>query len=262
MLAPEKLAAWMSQHEHRDPDYGYIYHYHPRSDAHSIALCNFILQDLLQMCQILREQAERREIAYGINTRFTWQTTGKTKTLDLAIGLPEALPQTPLFEPPASIVKVDRLAKVFISCEAKSVMTEHGKSRPRVYDELSSSHEIVHQGDQGAIATGITVVNIAETFISPLRQKIAETPFISQHKQPQAATNVVQHLRGLPIRDHVGEVGFDAYATIVVDCDNQSPARLWIAPPAPQPGDKDHYEIFIHRICQFYTERFSVIHGG
>ncbi|HJT56274.1 MAG TPA: hypothetical protein VJ761_07265, partial [Ktedonobacteraceae bacterium] len=142
----------------------------------------------------------------------------------------------------------------------KSVMTEHSKSKPRVFDELSSSHEIVHQGNQQAIATGITVVNIAETFISPLRQRVAESPYISQHNQPQAATNMIHHLRGLPIRSNIGEVGFDAYATFVVDCDNRSPAKLWIDPPAPQPGDKDYYETFIQRIGQFYTERFSAIH--
>src|SRR5438874_13047971 len=84
------------------------------------------------------------------------------------------------------IVMANQLAKVLFSCEAKSVMTEHSKSRPRVYDELSSSHEIVHQGSQEAIAAGITVVNIAQTFISPLRQRIAESPYISQHNQPQA----------------------------------------------------------------------------
>jgi hypothetical protein len=255
MLAPEKFAEWMSKHEHRDPKYGYIYHYHPRSDAHSIALCGFILDDLLETCQTLREQARRREVVYGINTHFTWQSTGKSKTLDLAIGPPASPLMEPLTDTP--IIKVNRLAKVFFSCEAKSVMTEHGKSRPRVYDELSSSHEIVHQGSRGAIATGITVVNIAETFISPLRQNNAETVYISQHKQPEAAKSMVQHLRGLPIRDVVGEVGFDAYATVVVDCDNQAPAHLWTSSPAPQPGDRDHYETFIRRICQFYTERFA-----
>ena len=138
-------------------------------------------------------------------------------------------------------------------------MTEHGKSQPRIYDELSSSHEIVHQGRPEAIATGITVVNIAKTFVSPLRQTSAKSVKISRHKQPAVTERMVQHLRGLPIREAVGQVGFDAYTTIVVDCDNQNDVRLWTAPPAPQPGEPDHYETFLHRISRLYAERFSVL---
>jgi hypothetical protein len=67
---------------------------------------------------------------------------------------------------------------------------------------------------------------------------------------------MINHLRGLPIRDAVDGIGFDAYATIVVDCDNQGPAFLWTDPPAPQPGDKDHYETFIRRLSDAYTMRF------
>jgi hypothetical protein len=86
---------------------------------------------------------------------------------------------------------------VLIACEAKTVMTEHGKSKPRVYDELSSSHEIVHQGRQDAIAAGITVVNIAKTFVSPLRQESGGGLHASEHKQPEAAGGMITHLRGL-----------------------------------------------------------------
>jgi hypothetical protein len=147
------------------------------------------------------------------------------------------------------------MERVLISCEAKSVMTEHAKSQPRVFDELGSSHEIVHQGDREAIAAGLTVINIATTFVSPLRQKGGEL-FISKHQQPRAAGRMVNHLRGLPIRDKVDAPGFDAFATIVVDCDNQGPVTLWTDPPAPQPGDRDHYDTFISRLARIYAERF------
>jgi hypothetical protein len=146
--------------------------------------------------------------------------------------------------------------RVLVSCEAKTVMTEHSKSQPRVFDELGSSHEIVHQGDREAITAGVTVVNIAKTFVSPLRQKGAEL-HISNHNQPRAAEKMVNHLRGLPIRDAVTEVGFDAFATIVVDCDNQGPAFLWKDAPAPQPGDRDHYDTFIARLSDAYASRFG-----
>lgn len=243
----------MSAHEHKDKRFGYVYHYHSRSDAHSIALCTFIIEDLLVRCPMLQEQAAHGRVAYGINVSHSWPTTRKAKTLDLAVGLPTV----PLLGVSKGMTKTAQLTEVLFACEAKAVMTEHGKSQPRVYDELSSSHEIVHQGNPRAIAAGITVVNIASTFISPLRQKKDSPFYISQHAQPHVTERMVRHLRGLPIREQVGQVGFDAYCTFVVDCDNHSPVILWNDPPAPQPGDRDHYETFIERVARFYTERFA-----
>ncbi|MEX2287942.1 MAG: hypothetical protein WD648_12685 [Planctomycetaceae bacterium] len=251
MSAPKQLAAWLTAHEHKDPKYGWVYNYHPRSDAHSIALCSLILEDLLAACPVLKEQALADKIIYGINTRHTFPN-GKKKTLDLAIGTAKSIKQPARF---AQVIYPGEIDRVFISCEAKTVMTEHGKSQPRVFDELGSSHEIVHQGDREAIAAGVTVVNIATKFVSPLRQK-GRALHISKHRQPHAAERMVNHLRGLPIRDAVDGFGFDAYATIVVDCDNQGPAFLWTKPPAPQPGDRDHYDTFISRLAAAYATRF------
>lgn len=254
MKGPKRFAAWLSTHQHVDRRYGHIYHYHSRSDAHSIALCEEVLRDLLDACRVLRKHAAQGEIFYGINFEFAWPS-GKKKTLDLAVGMADA----PL--PPAGgmPIRQGRIVDVLISCEAKTVMTEHVKSKPRVYDELSSSHEIVHQGRPDAIASGITVVNIAESFVSPLRQTTRGEVYVSEHRQPEAAEGMVNHLRRLPIRDEVGKVGFDAYASIVVDCDNVLDVKLWTEPPAPQPGDPDHYDAFIQRIARFYTERFTTL---
>ena len=246
----------MSGHRHVDRRFRHVYRYHPRSDAHSIALCTEIVKDLVQACPVLRSQAERGEIVFGVNVKFTWPSTGKTKTLDLALGPPTAPPSTSALQ---QLIAEGKPAEVLISCEAKTVMTEHGKSQPRIYDELSSSHEIIHQGRPDAIATGITVVNIAKTFVSPLRQTSTKSISKSRHKQPDVAARMIQHLRGLPIREAVGQVGFDAYATIVVDCDNLNDVRLWTAPPAPQPGELDHYDTFLHRVSRLYAERFSAL---
>ncbi len=256
----------MSGYTHTDRRYGFEYRYHSRSDAQSIALCTEILADLLTACSVMREQAVDHRVVYAINERFVWPSTQKPKTLDLAIGPPlgarppVAVDLGPEPGPTAELMggmHKGELADVYFSCEAKSVMTEHGKSQPRVFDELSSSHEIVHRGRTDAIATGVTVVNIAETFVSPLRQVAGAPLRITKHKQPRAAARMVEHLRGLAIRDSASGVGFDAYATIVISCDNQGPATLRTAPPAPQPGDRDHYETFLERISRFYTERFG-----
>jgi hypothetical protein len=252
--APERFAEWMNQNRKTDK-FGRVYLYHSRSDAHSVRLAGEILQDLIDSCELLRAQARRGVVGYGINLKHKWPT-GKEKAMDLAFGLPEG--PTARSQEIAGVPRAKRFHKVYLSCELKATMTEHVKSKPRVFDELGSSHEIVHQGDGSAIAAGVTVVNIAPTFVSPLRNQSADAPLeVSIHDQPHDAEHMVQHLRDLIIRNQVGEVGFDAYCTIVVDCDNQSYARLWTAPPAPQPGDRDHYETFLQRLVKFYEERFG-----
>jgi hypothetical protein len=256
MNAPEKFVAWLAQHEHVDRKHGYVYKYHPRSDAHSIALCTFIVEDVLDKSDILSAQAARGEVAYGINVEHTWPN-GKKKTLDLAIGEPQNAELSLLGI--TGLMRTNSFARVFVACEAKAVMTEHKKSQPRVFDELSSSHEIVHQGTQGVIAAGITVLNIASSFASPLRQTNKDTLVVTNHRQPDVTTSMANHLRGLPIRNGIGQVGFDAYCTVVVESDNQTTAQLWTRPPAPQPGDADHYDTFVNRISRFYAERFAVI---
>lgn len=243
---------WMACHEHQDPKYGHVYRYHSRSNSHSNALCRFIFEDLLEKCTVLRQQASNGEVAYGIDIRHTWPG-GKQKTLDLAIGIPSTPPEKGSGE----IALVKQFSRVLLSCEAKSVMTEHGKSQPRVFDELSSSHEIVHRDRPEAIAAGVAVVNIAQEFVSPLRQKSKKKIHVTKHNQPHVAERMVQHLRGLQVREKVEDGGFDAYCSIVIDCDNLHDASLWLDPPAPQAGDIDHYDTFISRMVNFYTERFS-----
>ena len=38
---------------------------------------------------------------------------------------------------------------------------------------------------------------------------------------------MVKHLASLPTREDQNGTGFDAFACIVIDCDNQKPATLW-----------------------------------
>jgi hypothetical protein len=138
-------------------------------------------------------------------------------------------------------------------------MTEHKKSQPRVFDELSSSHQIVHQGDPSALALGMTVVNIADRFASPLcqRQSPPQPLLFKYHRQPRVTQSMIQHLRGLPQTNAANQVGFDAYCTMVVDFDNDiaSPVRLYTDQPAPQPGDLDYYNAFLNRVCSAYRGR-------
>ncbi len=264
LLAPQRFVDWLKTYRNTDT-LGLSYQYHPRSDAHSKRLAELIWEDLIAHCPKLSEDAEVDRITYRINFRYQWPGSGKTKTIDLAVG------------PPGT----SGLSEVIISCEIKAAMTEHKKAQPRIFDELQSSYRIVNQGNPKAIAAGITVVNIAKTFVSPLRQRAGQIVEITKHNQPAVTASMVAHLRGLPLREQfypqayrprrdvlaaewtervaesIQESGFDAYCTFVVDCGNQGAATLWKTAPAPQPGDLDHYETFLQRICQEYTRRFS-----
>ena len=78
MDAPTNFVAWLTSHEHVDPTYGWVYHYHSRSDSHSVALSRLIVADLVDACPMLREQALADRIVYGINARHVFPN-GKKK---------------------------------------------------------------------------------------------------------------------------------------------------------------------------------------
>lgn len=270
MSALDRFVSWMSQFTYSDPNHklppGLKLQYHSRSDAHSQKLGELIVEDLLDTCVIFREHALRGQVAFSINYRFIWPY-GKAKTLDLAIGVPRDD-----LGPPVG-TRIHRLgsrlsgspgantrgnfSRLLIACEEKAVMTEHGKSQPRVFSELNDSHTIVHQGSRDTIAAGITMVNIAPDFVSPLRQRPDQPVVVSKHDQPSVTRRMVDHLRKLPVRQSVDKVGFDAYCTFVVDADNRGHVALHTEPPAPQPGDPDHYATFLERICRYYLERYK-----
>jgi hypothetical protein len=236
---------------------------HSRSDAHSVKLCELLLLDLLDRCEPINRQARQGQIAYGINYAHGW-SNGKIKTLDFAIGIPLVEREPP---PDGTIHRLrsrarrgvlltapeQRFARLLVACEAKSVLTEHSKSQPRIFDELNGSHAIVHGGSEDTIAAGITLVNIATTFVSPLRQRPDHPLEITIHNQPDDAARMVEHLRALPRRSAGNPVGFDAYCTFVMDVDNQGRVALGADPPAPQPGDPDHYNRFVADICRMYS---------
>lgn len=166
--------------------------------------------------------------------------------------------------PPPSGVKgevsargIQRLspATIQIAIEAKTVMTEHGKARRNRQRDLDSFHQFVHRYDPNAIAAALTVVNIADSFKSPLR------PEVSVHRNVRGLVEeTMALLRALPVRSGSGDVaGLEANGGIVVSHDNVElqNARLITTPPAPQVGDPLHYAAFLRRICDRYTQRWA-----
>lgn len=223
--------------------------YHPRSNVHGKTLCEYVLEDLLASCPKLKEHAADGRIVYDVQRKII---VGSSEwNIDLVLGPPAGLAK---YEVTAKGIRQQPPATIRIAIEAKTIMTEHGKARRNRQRDLDSFHQFVHRYDPDTITAGLTAVNMADRFRSPLR------PEPSVHRNVvQLAQGAVGLLRSLPIRSLRSEAGLEANAAIVVEHDNIDPARtrLVTAPPAPQVGDPVHYDSFLRRICDRYSQRYS-----
>ncbi|MGH8994915.1 MAG: hypothetical protein ACRDYB_02595 [Acidimicrobiales bacterium] len=152
------------------------------------------------------------------------------------------------------------VGSVLVALEAKAAATEHKKSESRMFDELNSSQATIHGAADQAVAVGLAVVNIADTFISPGRQGTDRPVVVNKHNQPSATESLIAKLRELPRRSTPGESGFDALGIMVIALVNDgSPVTLHTGPPAPQPGDPDTYAAMVMRAASLYDYRFSTL---
>jgi hypothetical protein len=223
--------------------FGNSWQYHPRSDRHSKIGCWAITFDLLQESQLLRSHIVARKVAIGINHPMRDFSQNRVKNLDLVICRASATNPTRtrrfanLIEQYTIVLdETERLildqfpellvavpATILVALEAKACMTEFVKARPRLYDELNSSHLTIHGDTNSAVAVGFAMINIAETFVSPIRNPwplAAHPTVINRHNQPRDARSVVQKVLELPRRSGTGTSGFDAIGIAVVDCAN------------------------------------------
>lgn len=260
---------------------GYRGQYHSRSDHHSKVACWGIMFDLLQESGLLREHAEAGRIVFGLNHKMSDWRVQRTKALDLVVARPaggdrggplaDLVDEYGIELSDAERARFDALppllygpvGAVLLALEAKACMTAFSKARPRLYDELNSSHLTIHGDTDHAIAAGIAMVNFADRFVSPIVNKRGlEEPEIvfSQHRQPDDAASVVQKLHELPRRTGTGERGYDALGIVLVDCRNDgSEVGLVTGPPAPSVGTDYHYDQMIRRATNHYAYRFRQI---
>lgn len=255
--------------------------YHPRSDHHSKVACWGILFDVLQQSALIREHIASQRLVFGINHEMRDFRTGRKKDLDLVLGRPgsgmiakpftfrllaekwgialDAEEQRILHTLPDAIQHpVDT---VHLALEAKACMTEHMKARPRLYDELNSSHDAVHGSSEMAIAAGFVMVNIANDFISPEMNKFGAPLHVTRHAQPRVTEMVIKKVLEIPRRATTSADGFDALAIVVIDCrnDGRSPVRILTDAPALEPRDPVHYDSMIARVVHLYESRFPHI---
>jgi hypothetical protein len=255
---------------------GRKWQYHPRSDRHSQVACWAILFDLLQTCPLLAQQAQEGKILFGINHEMRDFRMNRKKSLDLVVSTVGSGSSKRKVVRFADLVRVNGIdldreemailrglpdlhsgpvGSVHLALEAKACMTEHMKARPRLYDELNSSHQTVHGASDTCIAAGFVMVNLARRFRSPTRKEAIE------HDQPRVTEEVIEKVKELPRRTTRNDEGYDALAIAVVDCANDAvtPFRLVETPPAPSPDDIFHYDQMIRRVAQAYEARFSGI---
>lgn len=236
--------------------------YHPRSDAHSNAVCRAIVDDLLAHCPAFAERAQAGEIVAKLN--HTVKVNYQDWNIDLAVGPPPGSPIPPsngsiTFETPATIE---------LALEAKAIMTEHGKARRNRLRDLQAFHGYAHSYNEKTIAVGTVAVNVSRVFWSPTRS----TDDITEHAKIEIlGKSTVELFRGLPLRHTPAEgPGLEAVSLLVVDFDNlrKNPDLPYGAPrpadpklvtgtPAPRTGDPMHYATMIRRICAAYEDRWQ-----
>ncbi len=151
---------------------------------------------------------------------------------------------------------------VLVALEAKACMTAHIKALPRLFDELTSSYETVHDDTQQAIAVGFAMINASATFLSADMNKYDLTqrhPTVNAHPE-HAVTRTITKLREIDRRTGPGSKGFDAFGAMVVSMRNDgSEVSLFTDPPAPRPQDVDSYQRMVGRVAQAYDVTFAGI---
>lgn len=271
------------------PDkFGRIWQYHGRSDRHSKVACWAILFDLLQASSLLQRHVRAGKVTFGINRQLNDWETGKKKNLDLVVArtpgpggnavgpafdLVELAERYNLFLTDSERRVLESLpvapagtagATVLIALEAKACMTAHIRALPRLYDELTSSHSIVHGDNPNALSIGFVMINYAETFISADLNRhtiTTEQPArISAHRQPKDTERTIAKIREIRRRagPGTGRSGFDAMGIMLVCMPNDgTPVSVVTDGPAPAPNSEYHYDQMIGRAAHLYDSNFG-----
>lgn len=238
MPAPDRFAAYLLT----EP-------YHPRSNKHSNALMEFFLDDLIAQCPRFAEDATVGRVAYELNRSVRVGTTDWNA--DLVIG-----PPTAQVTVKGRKITRGQTSNFRIACEAKSIMTEHRKAQRNRLRDLDALHQFMHRYDQNTIVAAVTVINIGESFRSPLRRGLTK-----HHNPTELVRGAIDLLRTIPVRSHPSNgPGLEANAVVVINYDNSKRPAVSLIPsssPAPRPGDPLHWHSFVRRICDLYVQRWG-----
>lgn len=262
---------------------GYRAQYHQQSDHHSKVISWALMFDLMLESELMRRHVADGKVVAGVNHVMSDFTTARKKTLDLVIARPGApghegrtfaqiaerygillTDEEVALLASLPVLREGIVGSVLVALEAKAAMTAHTKARPRLYDELNSSHATVHGAADHAVAAAAVLVNAAQDFLTfDLNKFGVETPpplTFQKHNQPADAKGVITKLQELPRRSSTGAFGFDAVGIIVLDIRNDgSEVTVVDGTPAPEPTSDYHYEQMVRRVVSHYNFRFSSI---
>ena len=244
--------------------------YHSRGARHSLASCWGVLFDLLANSALLREHVSTDRVVFGLDHPIHDYAANRSKNLDLVIARPtesgwsrkrprrrfSELPT--LFDMELTSAQQQLLAElpdplegdvgaIHLALESKACMTAFTKSYPRFYDELNSSHAVIHGASNRSLAVGLAIINVANEFLSPVGK-------LNHHVQPQDALGAISKVEQLPRRSGDEGVGYDGLGIILLDLKNDgSPVELATSPEVPQNYE---YGRMIVRIANEYDVRF------
>jgi len=244
--------------------------YHSRGGRHSLTACWGVLLDLLANSALLRRHVEQEKVIFGLDHRMHDYAANRSKNLDLVVARPHEGGWSKKRKPRRFSELPDRcdmhltksqrglmsslpdpiegeVGAVHLALEAKACMTAFSKSYPRLYDELNSSHAVIHGASNRALAVGLAIINVAETFVSPVGKR-------NRHNQPQDALGAMAKVEQLPRRSGDEGVGYDGLGIILLDLKNDgSPVTLAMRPAVPV---NYAYDRMIVRIANEYDVRF------
>ncbi len=257
-----------------------LWQYHSRGTRHSITPCWGVLFDLLGASAVFRGHIESGKVVFGLDHKMHDFAADRPKKLDLVIARPASdggrtgktfrdLPD--LHQIQLSTTQRERMEKLpnpeegpvgaaLLALEAKAMFTAFGKSYPRFYDELNSSHRAIHGSSNNALAVGLAIINVADRFISPIRNPnypVTGEAEISQHNQPKDARGAIEKVRQLPRRTSDEGIGYEGLGIILVDCENDG-SQVSVA-AEPEVPDNYQYDRMVTRIANEYDVRFRNI---
>lgn len=247
-----------------------LWQYHSRGARHSITSCWAMLFDLLANSSLLREHVADGKVVFGLDHEMQDYAASRSKNLDLVIAKPNdggwtrkrsprrfselpAMFDMELTEAQQSTLAAlpdpveGAVGAVFLAVESKACMTAFTKSYPRFYDELNSSHAVIHGASNRALAVGLAIINVADEFQSPVGGR-------NIHNQPQDALGAMAKVEQLPRRSGDEGVGYDGLGIVLVDLVNDGrPVTLPVNPKVPVNYE---YDRMILRIAHEYDVRF------
>lgn len=248
----ERIVEWLQQE--REWAYERNVPYHPRSNKHGGAQCRYFVADLVNESDEIREAAQNGEIVFQED--YEVGEGGLSWNSDLVIGPPDGNVQAS-FDSDWGMLRADPGEEIYLAGDAKSVMTEHQKARRNRQRDINSFADIIHHHHERALTAGILLVNVAESFDSPLR----DLDDITDHRNVERLVGeIIEMFDSIDRSEGDISANLDGAGIVVVRHtnleDDIGKTELITEEPAPQPGERTHYRTFVREMANLFENRF------